>query len=134
MSLDVNDSDLKRFLSYLTAGVRERFPQALETTRSLLQAAELPGPQAVANIVSEFGMENLQPGDVLVCNDPYRKGTHISDNAFIRPVFHNGKIVAFVTLLAHLLDMGGTVPAGFSGSKRNIYTTENVQHTDQKNC
>jgi LuxR family maltose regulon positive regulatory protein len=52
VSLDENDSDLKRFLSYLTAAVRERFPQALETTRSLLQAAELPGPQAVANIVS----------------------------------------------------------------------------------
>jgi LuxR family maltose regulon positive regulatory protein len=52
VSLDEEDGNLKRFLSYLTAAVRERFPQALETTRSLSQAAELPGPQAVANIVS----------------------------------------------------------------------------------
>ncbi len=52
VSLDENDSDLKRFLSYLISAVRERFPQALATTRSLHQEPALPETRVVANIVS----------------------------------------------------------------------------------
>lgn len=77
--------------------------------------------EAVRNSVEEYGVENLQQGDVLICNDPYRAGTHVNDVCFIRPVFHDGAIVSFVTLRAHQLDMGGVVPAGFSGTKRNVY-------------
>ena len=51
VSLDEDDGDLKRFLSYLTAAICERFPQALKTTRSLHQEAALPEPRTVANIV-----------------------------------------------------------------------------------
>ena len=76
---------------------------------------------AVRNTVQEYGPENLKPGDVLVCNDPYRVGTHVNDVCFIRPVFFEGKLVAFVNVRAHQLDMGGVVPGGFSGTKANIY-------------
>jgi N-methylhydantoinase B len=75
----------------------------------------------VANSVQEFGSSNLGPGDVLICNDPYRSGTHVNDLCFIRPVFVDGRIVAFVNLRAHQLDMGGTVPGGFSATKTNVY-------------
>jgi len=79
-------------------------------------------PEAVRNTVEEYGVENLRPGDVLICNDPYRTGTHVNDCCFIRPVFHHGKtLVGFVNIQAHMLDMGGTVPAGFSGTKKHIY-------------
>ena len=77
--------------------------------------------EACRNTVEEYGPERLKPGDVLMCNDPYRIGTHINDVCFIRPVFHEGRIVGFVNLQAHMLDMGGVVPAGFSGTKKNIY-------------
>ena len=40
---------------------------------------------------------------------------------FVRPVFWQGKIVAFVSMKAHLIDMGGTVPGGFSFAKRNRF-------------
>jgi len=76
---------------------------------------------AVRNTVEEFGVENLRPGDVLLCNDPYRVGTHVNDTCFIRPVFHDGKPVAFVNARAHQLDMGGITPGGFSGTKANVY-------------
>lgn len=78
-------------------------------------------PEAVRNTVEEYGPERLKPGDVLMCNDPYRTGTHVNDINFVRPVFYEGKIVGFVNLQAHMLDMGGVVPAGFSGTKKNIY-------------
>lgn len=79
--------------------------------------------EAVRNMIEEYGPENLRPGDVVIANDPYRVGNHVNDVCFTRPVFHEGKIIAFVNIRAHQLDMGGIVPAGFSGSKRNVYET-----------
>ncbi|WP_225920518.1 hydantoinase B/oxoprolinase family protein [Pseudonocardia oceani] len=76
---------------------------------------------AVANNVEEFGPENLKPGDLLIGNDPFRNGTHVNDVAFMRPVFHNGEMVTVLTIRAHMLDVGGSVPGGFSGMKRNMY-------------
>jgi len=76
---------------------------------------------AVPNMVNEWGAERLRPGDVLIANDPYRTGNHNNDLVFTRPVFLDGAIVAFVTLNAHQLDMGGTVPGGFSATKQNVY-------------
>ncbi|MSR13936.1 MAG: hydantoinase B/oxoprolinase family protein [Gammaproteobacteria bacterium] len=76
---------------------------------------------AVRNTIEEYGVENLKPGDVLLCNDPYRVGTHVNDTCFIRPVFYQGKPIAFVNARAHQLDMGGVTPGGFSGIKTNVY-------------
>lgn len=85
----------------------------------ILFAADMePG---VRNTVEEFGPRSLRPGDLLICNDPYRCGTHVNDVAFIRPIYHGGRLVAFVTIRAHQLDMGGTVAAGFSAGKHNVY-------------
>ncbi len=76
---------------------------------------------ALRNTVVEYGVDNLKPGDVLIANDPYRGGRHVNDVLFTRPVFHEGQIVSFVNLCAHQLDMGGTVPGGFSATKQNVY-------------
>jgi N-methylhydantoinase B len=76
---------------------------------------------AVRNSVGEFEPDQLRPGDVLICNDPYRTGTHVNDICFMRPIFHAGRLQGFVNIQAHMLDIGGTVPGGFSGTKRNIY-------------
>lgn len=79
-------------------------------------------PEAVSNTVEEYGVQNLQLGDVIVANDPYRTGTHVNDCCFIRPVFYqNRQLVGFVNIQAHIVDIGGTVPAGFSPSKKNVY-------------
>jgi N-methylhydantoinase B len=77
--------------------------------------------EGVRNTIEEYGPENVRDGDVIIANDPYRTGNHVNDLCFIRPVFYEGKIVSFVTLRAHQLDMGGTVPAGFSATKHNVY-------------
>ncbi len=82
-----------------------------------------PMTDAVRNMVEEYGADNLEPGDVLLCNDPYRIGTHVNDVCFVRPVFYQGRLVGFVNLQAHMLDMGGIVPGGFTATKRNVYET-----------
>lgn len=76
---------------------------------------------SVRNTIEEYGIDRLEPGHVIIANDPYRTGTHVNDLLFCRPVFHEGEIVAFVNLQAHQLDMGGVVPGGFSLTKRNVY-------------
>lgn len=76
---------------------------------------------AVRNIVEEYGVDRIKPGDVLICNDPYRGGNHVNDTCFIRPVFYDGRPVAFMNARAHQLDMGGITPGGFSATKANVY-------------
>jgi N-methylhydantoinase B len=78
---------------------------------------------AVANAVSEFGAENLRPGDVLISNDPYRSGTHVNDVCFMRPVFWEGELRSILVIRAHMMDMGGIVPGGFTPTKKNVYET-----------
>lgn len=77
--------------------------------------------EATRNTVVEYGPENLEPGDVLVCNDPVRTGTHPNDVLFVRPVFRAGEVVGFLNIQAHMLDIGGTVPGGFGAGKRTTY-------------
>jgi N-methylhydantoinase B len=76
---------------------------------------------SVRNTIEEYGSERLEPGDVVVANDPYRGGTHVNDLLFVQPVFHEGAIAGFVNMKAHQLDMGGIVPGGFTLTKRNVY-------------
>ena len=42
LTLGEEDSDLRMFINYLLAAIRNAFPEACNTTRSLLQAGELP--------------------------------------------------------------------------------------------
>jgi N-methylhydantoinase B len=77
--------------------------------------------ESVRATIEEYGVDRLDPGDVIVANDPYRGGTHVNDLLFSRPVFHEGRVAGFVNMKAHQLDMGGVVPGGFTLTKRNIY-------------
>lgn len=77
--------------------------------------------ESVRVTLEEYGPERLEPGDVIVANDPYRGGTHVNDLLFTRPVFVEGELVGFVNLKAHQLDMGGVVPGGFTLTKSNVY-------------
>ncbi|MBS1889159.1 MAG: hydantoinase B/oxoprolinase family protein [Actinobacteria bacterium] len=71
--------------------------------------------------VEEYGIENLKPGDLLICNDPSRMGNHPNDVCFIRPVFRDGRTACFMVIRSHQTDVGGIAPGGFSGRKRNSY-------------
>jgi 5-oxoprolinase (ATP-hydrolysing)/N-methylhydantoinase A len=63
---------------------------------------------AVQALLREFPAETLQPGDVLVTNDPWICAGHLFDVGVVTPVFRNGKIVAMVGSIGHVSDIGGT--------------------------
>lgn len=74
-----------------------------------------------AQAVIEDFKDDIHPGDVFLINDPYRGGTHFSDTRVIKPVFYNGKIIAFMQVNGHWADMGGSVPGSFDIKSKDHY-------------
>jgi N-methylhydantoinase B len=84
-------------------------------------------PMSVAAAV-EHGM--LDPGDVVMLNDPFRGGTHLPDITMVMPVYvgavrsrrpaHTKAPHFYVASRAHHADVGGTYP-GSMGPCREIY-------------
>lgn len=72
-------------------------------------------------VLKQFG-DDIHEGDVFAINDPYQGGTHMNDVSFLRPIFHEGKILAFAQNKGHWADAGGSVPGSFDVSATNYYT------------
>lgn len=72
-------------------------------------------------LVAAFPADALEPGDVIVTNDPYRGGQHIMDLYAIAPAFHDGRLVGFVGNITHHSDLGGVAAGGVAGGIREIY-------------
>ena len=62
--------------------------------------------------LEHYGVENLDPGDILLTNDAYTTGSHLNHMTFSVPIFHEGELVAFSCCMAHWPDVGGTIVEG----------------------
>ena len=67
--------------------------------------------------LNHWGEADIHPGDILLTNDAYTTGAHLNHLTFSIPVFHQGKIVAFSTCMAHWQDIGGVL----NGVTTDIY-------------
>ena len=74
-----------------------------------------------AKAVLDAFKDDLHPGDVVAVNDPYLGGTHFCDVRIIRPVFHEGRLIALVQTNGHWADVGGTVPGSFDITAKEHY-------------
>lgn len=66
----------------------------------------------------------LEPGDVILTNDPYRSqglATHLPDLHMIEPYFHEGRIIAYGWCFVHCSDVGGRVPSSISPVNTEIF-------------
>ncbi|WP_108658848.1 hydantoinase B/oxoprolinase family protein [Acuticoccus kandeliae] len=79
-------------------------------------------PYQLQSLIEGIGRENIKPGDVLMTNDPFLGGTHLPDVLIVRPIFHEGEIVAFLCNRGHWADIGGMGPGSYSPA-----TTELIQ-------
>lgn len=76
-----------------------------------------------------FAMETLlrkyegkmDPGDVFILNDPFEGGMHIPDIFIIKPIFVDGRRVAFAVSTAHHLDLGGRLPGSSACDNTEIF-------------
>ena len=68
-----------------------------------------------------IGPENIESGDIYIINDPYIATTHCNDIHFIKPIFHAGELVGFVSATAHWSDVGGVAPGTLNTAARSHY-------------
>lgn len=66
---------------------------------------------ALRHMRQAIPLSEWQPGDVLVCNDPYRGCTHTPDITLFSPIFSEGELVAISSTIAHHIDIGGRIPS-----------------------
>jgi N-methylhydantoinase B len=75
----------------------------------------------VRYIMERMGRD-LRPGDVILCNDPY-KGycNHLPDWGFFRPVFYRDELLFIVLTRGHQMDTGGAFPGGYFPNGYDIH-------------
>jgi len=77
---------------------------------------------AVQSTYDTIGRENLRPGDVILCNDPYNGGgTHCPDLVTLCPAFYDGQIYGWAAFRGHTVDMGGIYPGGWYSDTTEVF-------------
>lgn len=78
-------------------------------------------PTAMAALLAKFG-DDIREGDIFIMNDPFEGGgMHIPDIFVVKPIFAEGKRIAFATTTAHHLDLGGRVPGSSACDNTDIF-------------
>src|ERR1700761_9625128 len=93
--------------------------------RLVAQGLSLPGhlcsiPVALQAVLAAFG-EDVHPGDIFINNDPYDGGMHLPDIFIFKPLFADGRVVAFAATICHHTDVGGRVPGSNASDSTEIY-------------
>jgi N-methylhydantoinase B len=70
-------------------------------------------PRTLAGILERHPRHTLEPGDVLISNDPWMGTGHLNDITMVRPIFRGTELVAFVGSTFHTVDIGGA-PSPFA--------------------
>ena len=71
----------------------------------------------VKTIINSIPLEEYQPGDVFIVNDPWLLAGHLNDVCVLSPIFYKDKPVAFTACVFHHSDIGGRV----SSDNREVY-------------
>ncbi len=73
---------------------------------------------SVGFFLQRFPLESLQPGDVLLTNDPWFGTGHLNDFTVVTPVFLGDSPVALFAATSHVADVGGL---GFGPDARQVF-------------
>lgn len=70
------------------------------------------------HFLERFAVESLEPGDVLVTNDPWLTASQLNDITVVTPIFRQGRVVALFASCCHALDIGGR---GLAADSRSMF-------------
>ncbi len=94
------------------------------SARMVAQGEHMPVHLGSMPLSVEAAIEHvqMQPGDVVAVNDPFRGGTHLPDITLVQPVYlgDQSEPVFYVANRAHHSDVGGMTPGSMPLS-RSIY-------------
>jgi N-methylhydantoinase B len=93
--------------------------------RLVAQGLSLPGhlcsiPIALQAALRHYG-DDIAEGDILINNDPYDGGMHLPDIFIFKPLFADGKPIAYAATICHHTDVGGRVPGSNASDSTEIY-------------
>ncbi len=88
----------------------------------IAQAAHIPVHLGAMPLSVQQAIQTLplNPGDVMILNDPYRGGTHLPDITLVSPVYVEETLFGFAANRAHHADVGGMTP-GSMPIARELY-------------
>ena len=118
-----NEMDAVLFRTAMSPGIREQhdaFPMIANHEGKM--------------VVGQFGsfiwgfMEGyggtIEDGDIFLTNDPYAvRGavSHLNDWLLLKPIFLDGRLVAWAAMFGHMTDVGGKVPGSLPTDGTSIY-------------
>lgn len=93
-------------------GLYDRDGRMLEQTEytALLGFALMP---SLKFIIAYFG-EDVHEGDVILHNDVYSEGNQLADIGVYKPIFRDGKLIAWAAGKGHQADIGGSAPGAYN--------------------
>ena len=100
-------------------GLYDARGQMLEQTEYIPVLAFALQP-ACEHIVRFFG-DDVHEGDVIVHNDVFSGGNQNNDVAVFRPVFRDGRLVAWAACKGHQADIGGAQAGGYNPEAREVW-------------
>jgi len=78
-------------------------------------------PDVMEVLLREF-RDDMAPGDIFICNDPYGSGgQHLPDLYVIKPLFVDGAVRGYAATMAHHSDVGGIAPGSVAIHATEIY-------------
>ena len=92
----------------------------------LADGSGLPGflgclPRTVRSGLQIIGASDFANGDILLANEPYDTGTHLSDTVVYMPIFFMDRLEGFSAIMAHWADIGGTTPGGWCPDSTDVH-------------
>jgi N-methylhydantoinase B len=75
----------------------------------------------IGHFMAAYPESSLEPGDVLITNDPWMTAGQINDVTLVTPIFSPGRdrrLVAYFANTCHMLDIGGRI---LSAEAREVY-------------
>src|SRR3990172_11836442 len=71
--------------------------------------------------IKEYYKGDIHPGDIIMHNDPFTGGNQPADVKVVKPVFYEGRLVAWAIINGHHADVGGAVASGYNPNAREIW-------------
>ncbi len=78
-------------------------------------------PLVIQCSLQEIPLDDIEEGDVIVHNDPYRGGLHTPEHSLFTPVFVDGELIAFTVAIGHIAEVGGMAPGSFPAEASEIF-------------
>ena len=78
-------------------------------------------PLVIKTSLRELALDGIDPGDVIIHNDPYRGGLHTPEHTLFKPIFFEDELVGYAVAIGHVSETGGSVPGGFAAEATEIF-------------